>query len=462
MKVSVIVPVYNTGKYLRQCLQSLKEQTLRDIEVICVNDGSTDNSYEIIEQYVMEDHRFKAIHKNNTGYGHTINTGIKAAQSPYIGILESDDFAELNMFQRLYDIAEKQKVEVVKGNYNSYSQDSSNPAVFQEMLGEFPYEKVFSIKGHHRIFGINHPSVWSALYKKSFLEDNDIWFLETPGASYQDMSFLFKVCANAEYVYFIRDAVVNYRVDNMDSSVHNPEKIFCVCDELQEIERYIEERAKKGKIKKDWLEELYNISAWIKYKKYIWNYTRLSIPYQYAFLLKVLDELKNIRQQGYQSDVWEEGEKGTLDKIIRDPNEFFKLTGKGYEDTRLSFIPILNHSFSTKFFQEVVTKFQEIYIYGAGVIGQRSWSCLKRINAGYKVKGFIVSESKDNPNKIEDKDVFVFSEVETQDKKKSLIIVAVHRRYQYDIALKLQVGGYENILLVDDKMKTWIIENSDK
>lgn len=456
MKVSVIVPVYNTGKYLKQCLQSLKEQSLRDIEVICVNDGSTDNSRAIIEQFVAEDHRFKVIHKSNTGYGHSVNMGIKAAQSPYIGILESDDFAELNMFQRLYDVAEKNKAELVKANYNLYSDNGSCPAVFEEMLGAFPYDQVFSVKDKHQVFGV-HPSIWSALYRKSFLEDNDIYFLETPGASYQDISFAFKVYSNAERVCFVKDAVLNYRVDNVDSSVHNPQKIFCVCDELQEIKRYIEKRGEEGSIKKEWLGELYGIAAWIKYRNYMWNYSRLSLPYQYAFLMKVLDELREIKRQGYESDVWGDGEKDELDRIIKEPDAFFKATGKGYEEPRLSMIPVLNNSFSIRCFQELVAEFQEIYIYGAGLIGQRSWNCIKKMNAGYKVQGFIVSEQKDNPKQIEDKSVFAIPEIQTQDNKHALVIVAVHRRYQYEIALNLQAEGYSNILLVDDKMKSWIL-----
>jgi glycosyltransferase involved in cell wall biosynthesis len=462
MKVSVIVPVCNTGRYLRKCLQSLKEQSLHDIEIICVNDGSIDNSREIIEQFVKEDCRFRAIHKQNTGYGHSVNMGIKAAQSPYIGIVESDDFVELDMFQRLYDVAEENKAELVKSNYNSYKENPSTSVVFEEMLSAFPYEQIFSIKDHHKFFGIPHPSVWSALYRKSFLEDNDIWFLETPGASYQDISFTFKVCVNAERVYFIRDAFLNYRVDNIDSSVHNPLKIFCVCDELHEIERYIRKRAEVGAIKKEWLEELYSIVGWIKYRKYIWNYTRLSIAYQYAFLMKVIDELKDIRQLGYKSEAWENGEKEMLDRVIVDPNEFFRTTGKVYEDPRMSLIPVLNHSFSIRYFQELVTEFQKIYIYGAGLIGKQSWNCLKNMNAGNKVQGFIVSEREDNPRQIEDKGVFALSEIQGQNNKQALVIVAMHMRYQYEVALKLQKGGYLNILLIDDKIKLWLYENMNR
>lgn len=458
-KVSIVVPVYNTAKYLKKCLQSLKYQSLRNIEIICVNDGSNDNSREIIEQFVAEDLRFKAIHKNNTGYGHSVNMGIRAAQSPYIGILESDDFAELNMFEKLYDAAEKNNVELVKANYNLYKEKPSVSSTFEEMLYGFPYEQVFSFKDNLSIFGINHPSVWSALYKKTFLEDNDIYFLETPGASYQDISFSFKVCANAEKVYFIRDALLNYRVDNLDSSVHNPLKIFCVCDELHEIEMYNRGRGEAGKIAKYWGEKLDGIVGWVKFKKYIWNYTRLSVPYQYAFLMKVLGELRDIGIKTYQLGIWKDDEKEILDKIVRNPDEFFKITGKGYEDSRLSKLPLLNHSFSIKSFQEAVTKYQDIYIYGAGQIGQKIWNCLKSMNAVHKVRGFVVSEQEDNPNNIEDKKVFTMSEMKAQDNKSALVLVALHKRYQCEVALGLQDGGYSNIMLIDDQVKAWIYEH---
>lgn len=461
MKISVIVPVYNTARYLRQCLQSLKAQTLEDIEIVCVDDGSTDDSPKIIEQFTAEDKRFRVIRKCNTGYGNSVNMGIRAAQGTYIGIVESDDFAEPDMFQNLYDAAERSNADFVKGNYNTYCESSLCPAAFEEMLGAFPYGQVISPKEIPGIFGV-HPSVWASLYRKSFLKDNDIWFLETPGASYQDIAFAFKVNASANKVNFIRNAVLNYRVDNIDSSVHNPQKIFCVCDELKEIERYIEERAKAGAFDVEWLWELYRISSWIKYRNYMWNYMRLSLPYQYAFLMKVWEELKEIRQQGCELAIWNVSEKETLNQMVDHPDLFFKMTGKGYEDSRLSMIPVLNHSFSIRCFCELTAEFREIYIYGAGRIGQRVWGCLKKMNVGCRVKGFMVSEPGDHPERLEDKHVFVFSEVQKQDHKSALVIVAVHRQYQYEIASKLQAGGFKNILLIDEKLKSWIYEDRDQ
>lgn len=460
MKVSVIVPVYNTAKYLKQCLLSLSVQTLKDIEIICVNDGSTDNSRQIIDDFTAADHRFKAIHKNNTGYGHSVNMGIRAAQGQYIGIVESDDFAEPDMFRSLYDAAEKNQVDFVKGNYNTYRENDACPAVFEDMLGKFPYGTVFSPQDNPGIFGV-HPSVWASLYRKSFLEENDIWFQETPGASYQDIAFAFKVNASAKRLCLIEDAVLNYRVDNVESSVHNPQKIFCVCDELEEIERYIKARAGTGAYGAQWLRELGQIAAWIKYRNYMWNYTRLSLPYQYTFLMKVLEELRDIKHQGFESQVWNEGEKETLKQMADTPDSFFRMTAKGYEDSRISIIPVLNHSFSVRCFQQMVAQSQKIYIYGAGRIGQRVWNCLKRMDAADKVKGVIVSEPGANPEQLDGKQIFAFSEIQKQVNTDELVIVAVHSRHQYEIALKLQTAGCRNILLIDEKIKSWIYEDTD-
>ena len=102
-----------------------------------------------------------------------------------------------------------------------------------------------------------------------------------------------------------------------------------------------------------------------------------------------------------------------------------------------------------------------IYLYGAGRIGQRVWTCLKLMDAADKVKGFIVSEAEKNPEQLDGKHVFVFPEIQKQIVEDALVIVAVHSRHHYEIALKLQTGGCKNILLIDEKIKSWIYENTD-
>ena len=93
-KVSIVVPVYNVERYLEECLNSIKIQTLKDIEIICVDDGSTDLSAQILDNYAKKDNRFHVIHKQNEGYGRTMNIGISKATAPYVGIVESDDIIE--------------------------------------------------------------------------------------------------------------------------------------------------------------------------------------------------------------------------------------------------------------------------------------------------------------------------------------------------------------------------------
>lgn len=100
-EISVIVPVYNSEKFLKECLDSILSQTYGDLEVICVNDGSTDNSLDILNQYKNSDSRVKVIDKENSGYGASLNMGIDAAQGNYIGIVESDDFIKENMYEEL-------------------------------------------------------------------------------------------------------------------------------------------------------------------------------------------------------------------------------------------------------------------------------------------------------------------------------------------------------------------------
>jgi len=105
--ISIILPIYNVDSYLRECLDSIINQTLKDIEIICVNDDLKDNSLSIMQEHAEKDSRIKIISKPNSGYGHTMNVGIDAATGKYIGIVEPDDYVQLDMYETLYNLAEK-------------------------------------------------------------------------------------------------------------------------------------------------------------------------------------------------------------------------------------------------------------------------------------------------------------------------------------------------------------------
>lgn len=288
-QISVLVPVYNVERYLDQCLRSLCSQSFGDFEVICINDGSSDGSRGIIERY-LTDSRFKVIDKPNSGYGASMNRGLDEACGKYVAILESDDFLDPDAFSVLHSIAEANDAEVAKSDFFlfwSEPQEGNEPFGFVSP----------SMEGHvidpiddPRIF-YRKPSIWSALYRRDFLEANQIRFLETPGASYQDASFNFKVWASAKRVILTRQAFLHYRQDNESSSVNSPGKVYCVCDEYQEMFRFLKERT-------DLPETLRAILTKMKFDSYIWNYERLVPELQTEFIARMSEEFTKQRNNG--------------------------------------------------------------------------------------------------------------------------------------------------------------------
>ena len=133
MKVSILVPVCNVEKFLEKCLQSLVDQTLKDIEIICINDGSKDNSLSIIKKFANLDNRIVIIDKPNSGYGDSMNCGLDLAKGEYIGIVESDDFANLDMFEKLYGLAKCYDADIVKSNYNLYWENPEKVVYFNNL-----------------------------------------------------------------------------------------------------------------------------------------------------------------------------------------------------------------------------------------------------------------------------------------------------------------------------------------
>ena len=282
--VSVLMPVYNVAAFLPESLGCLLHQTLTDIEIICVNDGSTDNSLEILQSYAAQDSRIRIIDKPNAGYGNAMNLGLAAAVGEYIGILEPDDFAELEMFEKLYHSAQEHDADVVKTNYWAYkTEDQSNK--FVEPLWEKHYGVVTSAKDDPRIV-IGPPCIWSAIYRREMLLENRIRFTETPGASYQDTAFAFKVLTCAKRVLFLKDAYLHYRTDNDNSSINSKGKIFCVCDEFQAIQSFLNENAELRRY-------FSGVLQVHKLRVYKWNLWRVAPEYQDLFRTQMaLDFIK--------------------------------------------------------------------------------------------------------------------------------------------------------------------------
>lgn len=281
-KVSVLIPIYNVEKYLRQCLESVVGQTLQEIEIICLNDGSTDGSLEIVKEFAAKDPRIVIIDKKNSGYGDSMNQGLEKARGEYIGIVESDDWVDRDAFEKLYNIAKLYDVEVVRANYyfNKANEDEKNYYITPLDAG-----RVVDPARHTWIF-LQAPAIWSAIYKREFLDENEIRFLPTPGASYQDTGFNFKVWAMAHRAFFTTEAFLHYRIDNETSSVNNPGKVMNVVYEYDEIEKYLKEKGV--------FDELMPTLVVAKLGAYVWNIERLIPKYLPDFVEKAQEDLRRV------------------------------------------------------------------------------------------------------------------------------------------------------------------------
>ena len=316
--VSIVVPVCNVQKYLRQCLDSLTDQTLQDIQIICIDDGSTDDSLSILQEYGSRDSRMEIISKPNAGYGHTMNMGFAAAKGEYVGIVESDDFAEIDMFEKMYNLAKSNDADVVKSNFFQYTTNTipdNDPIV--DNLAACRFSEAFDPLQDQNIF-LTQPAIWSALYKRSFLEKEKISFLETPGASFQDTSFNFKVFAAAKRVVLTDDAFLHYRIDNANSSVKSLKKVFCICDEYQEIWEYASSNPEIFDALKCRIPQ-------IQFGGYLWNLERLTPALQYQFYEKFVEEFQTFRDKGLlNKDYFDQIAWEKLNGMLADPKGYFR------------------------------------------------------------------------------------------------------------------------------------------
>ena len=319
--ISLIMPIYNAESYLREAMYSVINQILSDIEIICINDGSTDNSLEIIKEYALKDERIKIIDKPNEGYGKTINRGLDEAKGEFIAVFEPDDILDKTIYEKLYAIAEKENLDVVKCNFFNYW-SQRNKKKKSGLVSRCAKKQPFCPKDNLKIFTA-HASIWAGIYRKSFLDKNNIRLLETAGASYQDMSFMFKVLATVDKMYLLDEALLYYRQDNPNSSVNNPKKMYCVCDEYEEIGKFLDNNPDK--------KELFNTQKLInQYRAYLWNLRRLSDDLKQEFLIRFSNEFQDYFAKGeLTKEFFKSIKKKDLELLTENKDKFLKnLDGK--------------------------------------------------------------------------------------------------------------------------------------
>ncbi len=304
-KVSVIVPTYNVSQYLDECMTSLINQTLEDMEFICVNDGSTDHSLEILQKYAAADQRVKIIDKPNGGYGKAMNVGLDNCTGEYIGILEPDDYVKLDMYEKLYDLAVKNNLDIIKADFYRFVHDEDGKLVknYNCLTGDTSlYSRVIDPAEEPNVFKAIM-NTWSGIYKRSFLEEHHIRHHETPGASFQDNGFWFKTFCYAKRLYFVERPFYMNRRDNPNSSVHNKEKVFCMNDEYAYIMDFLNEHPE---FKKRYI----GVYSFKRYHNYVASFYRVG------------EEYKDIYMERFQKEFIQADKQGELYEEVFTPDEW--------------------------------------------------------------------------------------------------------------------------------------------
>lgn len=318
--VTVLVPIYNVERYLPRCLDSLLEQTFGDFEAICINDGSTDGSRDVIQSYLDRDERFRVVDKPNSGYGASMNRGLDEARGEYVAILESDDFFGPDALRLLHDAAVANGSDVVKANFWLYwSEPQERTEPFDVVSASQAGRTLCPVRDDLTLF-FRKPSIWSGLYRRDFLEREGIRFLETPGAAYQDSGFNFKVWASARIATLLGERILFYRQDNEQSSVNSSAKVSCVCDEYAEMTSFA--RALGPELSG----RLLAVLERMKLDSYLWNYDRLAEPLRPGFARSAGEELARDLDSGcVDLSLFEPGAREDLLTWARDPESFCEL-----------------------------------------------------------------------------------------------------------------------------------------
>ncbi len=216
IKLTVIMPIFNAYDYLRPAMDSVLAQTMRDIEIICVDDGSTDSSLDLIKEYQKQDGRIRILTENNAGQSIARNKGFARARGEYVIFLDADDFFEPDLLEKLYTVAVSDQLDIAVGAYDVYN---SRTARFEPMIRSEHSEiladgEVFSKNEYpDYIFSSVTTYVWNKLFKRSFLVDKGIFFPENSYV-FEDVYFVLAALSMAERVGGVTDILLHHRVYN--------------------------------------------------------------------------------------------------------------------------------------------------------------------------------------------------------------------------------------------------------
>lgn len=425
VKVSIIIPVYNTEKYLKTCLDSVINQTLKDIEIICINDGSTDNSLYILNEYAKKDKRIKIISKENGGQAIARNIGIDNAIGEYIGFVDSDDYIDINMFEKMYKHAKSYDLDMNMCKISLFEDGTTN---FQDNVWYYALnvfgnmkKKVFTHEDTKDFTCKISVTPYNKLYKRSFINEHNIKFAE--GLIFEDEVFFFDAYLRAKRVSLLKESLYYYRTDREGSTVSNSSDNDY--SDIVEIFKILRQKFIETNTYEEYKVSLCNRFIHLE----LWRYNQTAPKYKENFYNLLKEDLSSLFEDTYLLNNLSDDIKYRVNKILKSNNfEDFKEkdkekefsiiiacynTGEYVEEAILS---IINQSF--KFENNV-----QIILIDDGSTDNTGEICKKY--------------SKKYPGNIK----YIYQENQGQ-------------AYARNIGLKHANGKYINFLDSDDKLKS--------
>ncbi|MCI9385934.1 MAG: glycosyltransferase [Lachnospiraceae bacterium] len=399
-EISILMPVYNVERYLGACIESILAQTFTDFEVICIDDGSTDKSGIILDEYALKDGRIKVIHKENTGYGKTMNIALGKAEGKFIGIVESDDTIESDMFQNLYNAAAEYDLDVVKADFYAVwdNEDGTIRKQYFNLTDDLTkYNRVFNPNSELDSY-LFKKFTWNALYKKDLIINNDIKYNETPGASFQDNGFWFQTFYWAKRVMFLDRAVYNYRQDNMLSSVHDRQKVYAMKNEFDFIRNFMIKHSDTPK-------RLYPICFHLRMLAYIGTLQRIDLTLKREFAEVIAKERVFYEEQ---NEAYYEYMTEEQIFIIKNPVDYVEDILIGCKEIK----------------SEVISGYKNIVVYGAGMHGEKVVYRVKEAKAEHQIIKVAITSLNGRSVTCQGENVCELSSC-VHDKDDSLVILAV-------------------------------------
>lgn len=316
--ISILVPIFNAQKTLRRSLDSLVNQSLDALEIICIDFGSTDNSLSIAQEYAKRDVRVAVLTQSNDGRVDTMNSGFKSATGKYIGIVNCGDYVDTNMFETLTRTAILNDAEVVLSNYYDYAlaEDGEVVESLIDNLAGCIFYKTIKPNNNSQIFHLR-PVISTGIYKKDLLEKNGIRFTSTLADSCEQVSFYFNAMLCANRVFFIPDAFLRNHANDFFWPDESLIRIRSIQHEFQEIWEF-------AKLDADRFEKAKFVIPSSQFDAYWLLLSKLTPAYQWLFFEELTTVFSSFKKQGYLDkenfdiDDWE-----LLKSLLENPSRFF-------------------------------------------------------------------------------------------------------------------------------------------